>query len=183
MIEAAPLARLYVAYQAPVFGDPRLEALDVACRILAAGKGSRLYRRLVRDERLVQEVSFESVGLVAGASIVFGSATVRPGVEAARVEGAIDEELANLTRELVTDDELSRAKAQLETDELKALQKVEERADRLSMYATLFDDPGLVNRMLDRYLAVSADAIRTVAAEVFTTDRVVLTYLPDAGRS
>ena len=38
-----------------------------------------------------------------------------------------------------------------------ALQRVEERADRLSMYATLFDDPGLINRMLPRYLAVTAE--------------------------
>jgi hypothetical protein len=47
------------------------------------------------------------------------------------------------------------------------------------MYATLFDDPDLINRMLPRYLAVTADQIRAVAAEVFRPDnRVVLTYLP-----
>ena len=48
------------------------------------------------------------------------------------------------------------------------------------MYATLFDDPGLINQMLSRYLAVSAEDIRSVAAEVFRPDnRVVLTYLPE----
>jgi hypothetical protein len=47
------------------------------------------------------------------------------------------------------------------------------------MYATLFDDPDLINRMLGRYLSVTADAIRTVCAEVLVPDnRVVLTYLP-----
>jgi predicted Zn-dependent peptidase len=67
-----------------------------------------------------------------------------------------------------------------ESDELGALQRVEERADRFSMYATLFDDPGLINRMLPRYLAVTAEQIRSVAAEVFRPDnRVVLTYLPE----
>ena len=172
---------MYLAYQAPVFGDPRLEVLDVACRILAAGKGSRLYRRLVRDERLVQDVSFEAIGLVAGASILFGSATVRPGVDVDRVETALDEELARLVDSHVTEDELARAKAQLESEELKALQKVEERADRLSMYATLFDDPDLINRMLGRYLAVTAEGIRDTAAAVLGhADRVVLSYLPDA---
>jgi predicted Zn-dependent peptidase len=60
------------------------------------------------------------------------------------------------------------------------LQRVEERADRFSMYATLFDDPGLINRMLPRYLAVTPEAIREVAAAVFRPDnRVVLTYLPE----
>ena len=60
----------------------------------------------------------------------------------ARVEAALHEELDRLTTELVTDDELARARALVESDELGALQRVEERADRLSMYATLFDDPG-----------------------------------------
>jgi predicted Zn-dependent peptidase len=80
----------------------------------------------------------------------------------------------------VSDDELARAKALTESDELGALQRVEERADRFSMYATLFDDPGLINRMLPRYLAVTPEAIRDVAAAVFRPDnRVVLTYLPE----
>ena len=49
------------------------------------------------------------------------------------------------------------------------------------MYATLFDDPGLINRMLPRYLAVTPEAIRDVAAAVFRPDnRMVLTYLPEA---
>jgi predicted Zn-dependent peptidase len=72
-----------------------------------------------------------------------------------------------------------RAKALTEADELGALSRVEERADRLSMYATLFDDPGLVNRILARYLSVTAEDIRNVAREVFRADnRVVLTYMP-----
>ena len=61
------------------------------------------------------------------------------------------------------DDELARAHALIETEELGALQRVEERADRLSMYATLFDDPDLINRMLGRYLSVTPDRIQAVA--------------------
>jgi hypothetical protein len=48
------------------------------------------------------------------------------------------------------------------------------------MYSTLFDDPGLINRMLPRYLAVTTEAIRDVARAVFRRDnRVVITYLPE----
>jgi len=120
------------------------------------------------------------MGFVGGASVTAGWATVRPGVSVARVEAALIEELERLTTELVTDDELSRAKALTEADELGSLQRVEERADRLSMYATLFDDPGLINRMLPRYLAVTPEAIRDVARAVFKPDnRVVITYLPE----
>ena len=75
---------------------------------------------------------------------------------------------------------MTRAHALIEADELGALQRVEERADRLSMYATLFDDPGLIDRMLPRYLAVTPETILDLSASVFVPDnRLVLTYLPD----
>jgi predicted Zn-dependent peptidase len=178
--DKVPLPRVHVGYRAPVFGDPRLDALDLAGQILSGGKGSRLNRRLVRDEQIAQDVAIFTLGFIGGASVTAGWATVRPGVPVARVEAALHEELARLTTELVTDDELARAKALTEADELGALQRVEERADRLSMYATLFDQPDLINKMLPRYLAVTPEAIREVAAAVFRPDnRVVLTYLPE----
>jgi predicted Zn-dependent peptidase len=125
-------------------------------------------------------VALFTLGFVGGASITAGWATVRPGVEVSRVEAAFHEELERITREPVTADELERARALIESDELGALARTDERADRLSMYATLFDDPGLINTMLGRYLAVTADDIQQVAAAVFRPDnRVVLTYLPE----
>jgi zinc protease len=180
VFDKVPLPRVHVGFRAPVFGDPRLDALDLAGQILSGGKGSRLNRRLVRDERIAQDVAVFTLGFIGGASITAGWATVRPGVSVGRVEAALHEELERLATDLVSDDELARAKALTEADELGALQRVEERADRLSMYATLFDEPALINRMLPRYLAVTPEAIRDVARSVFRPDnRVVLTYLPE----
>ncbi|HEX5826045.1 MAG TPA: insulinase family protein, partial [Candidatus Limnocylindrales bacterium] len=175
----------YIGFRAPAFGDPSLDALDLASQLLAGGKGSRLHRRLVRDERIAQDVAVFTLPFVGGASVCIGWATVRPGVEVETVERAYLEELARLAGEAPSDDELARAKALTEADELGALARVEERADRLSMYATLCDDPGLINTLLPRYLSVTAEQIREAAAAVFREDnRVVLTYLPkpaDAG--
>jgi predicted Zn-dependent peptidase len=180
--DRVPLPRIYWGFRGPVFGDPRLDALDLAGQILAGGKGSRLHRRLVRDERLAQDVALFSMGLVSGGSVTAGWATARPGVDLVRLESAFWEELERLGRELVSDDELERAKALTEADELGALQRVEEKADRLSMYATLFDDADMINRILPRYLSTTAEQIRDVSAAVFMPDnRVVLTYLPAAG--
>jgi zinc protease len=182
-VEAAvPLPRVYVAFRAPVYGDHRLDALEVASQILAGGKGSRLHRRLVREDRIAQDVILFTLGFTGGASVTAGWATARPGIPIERVEATLVEELERLGRELVTDDEMVRARALVETDELGALQRVEERADRLSMFATLFDDPGLIDTMLARYLAVTPEAIRDVAAAVFQADnRAVVTYLPVPG--
>jgi predicted Zn-dependent peptidase len=179
--DRVPLPRIFFGFRAPPFGDERLDALDVATQVLAGGKGSRLNRRLVRDERIAQDVVAFTLGFVGGASIAAGWATVRPGIPVERVEAAFLQELELVGREPITDDELARALALIETEELGALQRVEERAERLSMYATLFDDPDLINRMLGRYLSVTPERVRSVAAEVFRADnRVVLTYLPVA---
>jgi predicted Zn-dependent peptidase len=180
--DRVPLPRVYVGYRAPVFGDRRVDALDLASQLLAGGKGSRLHRRLVREERLAQDVAVFTLPFVGGASIFLGWATARPGIGVATVETAFLEELARLAAEAPTEDEMVRARALTEADELGALERVEERADRLSMYATLFDEPGLINTMLPRYLSVTAEQIRDVARDVFRADnRAILTYVPMDG--
>jgi len=180
--DRVPLPRVYVGFRAPVFGDRRLDALDLASQLLAGGKGSRLHRRLVREDRIAQDVAVFTLPFVGGASVCVGWATVRPGVDAATVEAAYLEELERLAAEPPGEDELARAKALTEADELGSLSRVEERADRLSQFATLFDDPGLINTLLPRYLSVTPEQIRDAARAVFRADnRVVLTYLPAAG--
>ncbi len=176
-----PLPRIYFGFRAPAFGDHGLDALDLAGQLLTGGKGSRIHRRLVREERLAQDVAMFTLPFTGGASVSVGWATVRPGVDVDTVERAYLEELDRLGREAPSDDELARAKALTEADELGALARVEERADRLSMYATLFDDPGLINTMLARYLSVTKEQIRDAAAATYRADnRVVLTYVPKA---
>jgi predicted Zn-dependent peptidase len=177
--DQVPLARVYLGFRAPAFGETRLDALDLSTQLLTGGKGSRLHKRLVRELRLAQDVAVFTLPFAGGAAAIIGWATVRPGVEPGAVEAAYLEELEKLAAEAPTEDELARAKALTEADELGSLARVEERADRLSMYATLFDDPGLVNTMLPRYLSVSAEQIRDQARAVFRADnRVVLTYVP-----
>jgi predicted Zn-dependent peptidase len=177
--DRVPLPRLHWGFRGPLFGDKRLDALDLAGQILAGGKGSRLHRRLVREERLAQDVAIFSMGLVAGASATIGMATARPGVDLIELETRFWEELERIGRDGVSEDELARAKALTEADELGALQQVGEKADRLSMYATLFDRPEMINDILPRYLSTTAEEIQSVCREVFTREnRVVLTYVP-----
>jgi predicted Zn-dependent peptidase len=177
--DAVPLSRVHFGFRTPPFGSPGFDALEVAGQILAGGKGSRLHRRLVRREQIAQDVTAFSLPLVANGSIFAGWATVRPESDAETVEAAYLEELERLAHEPVAEDELQRAKALIEASELAALGRVEEVADRLSMYTTLFDRPELINEQLPRYLAVDADAIQAVAQRVFHADnRAVVTFVP-----
>jgi predicted Zn-dependent peptidase len=174
-----PLTRVHVGFRCPPFGTPEYDALEVASQILSGGRGSRLYRRLVREKRIAQDVAAFGLPLINNASFFGGWVTVRPDSTAEACEQAYWEELERLTREPVTDDELARARALIEAAELGALGRVEEVADRLSMYAALFGRPELVNEQLQRYLAVSAADIQAAALRTFRPDnRVVLTYVP-----
>ena len=177
--DLVPLERVHIGFRAPPFGTAEFDALEVASHILAGGKGSRLHKALVREQRIAQDVVAFALPLVAGGSVLAGWVTARPESNAAEVEAAYLAELERIASEPVTADELDRARALIEAGELGALGRVDEVADRLAMYATLFDRPQLINEQLERYLAVDAAAIRSVAADVFRPDnRAVLTYVP-----
>ncbi|MDP8905571.1 MAG: insulinase family protein [Chloroflexota bacterium] len=177
--DRVPLVRVHFGFRCPPFGAPEFDALEMAGQILAGGKGSRLHRRLVRERRIAQDVTAFGLNLTAGASFFGGWATVRPESDADTVERAYLAELDRLAQELVTEDELARARALVESAELGALGRVEEVADRLSMYAALFDRPEMINEQLPRYLAVTAEQIRDVAQHVFRPDnRAIITYVP-----
>jgi zinc protease len=177
--DKVPLTRVYIGFRCPPFGSPEFDALELAGQILAGGRGSRLYRRLVREQRIAQDVTAVALPLIAGGSF-YGAVTVRPDSDPATCEAAYLAELQRMVDEPVTDDELARARALIEASELGTMGRVEEVADRLSMFAALFDRPEMVNEMLPRYLAVTAEQIQAVARDVFRADnRVVLTYVPE----
>jgi zinc protease len=177
--EDVPLARVHIGYRIPAFGTSAFEALEVATHILAGGRGSRLHRRMVREERVAQDVALFCLPLVADASVLAGWVTVRPGSSVEGAEAMLREELDRIADEPVTADELARAHALTETGELGALSRMEEVADRLSMYATYFGRPELVNEQLARYLAVDAPAIQHAFGSVLrSSSPTVVTYLP-----
>jgi len=174
-----PLVRIHFGWRTVPFGTPAFDALEVATQILAGGQGSRLYRHLVRERQIAQDVTLFSMPLVAGGAMLAGWATVRPEADPAEVEAAFLAELEQVTREPVTADELLRAHALIESSELSALGRVEEVADRLGMYATLFDRPELVNEQLGRYLAVGADDVLAASAATFRDNNLaIITFVP-----
>jgi zinc protease len=174
------LARVYRAYRIPPYGDAGWYAAGVAAHVLAWGKASRLNRRLVRERRLAQDVMAYAFPVVVGAAMLVLWATARPGVDVAEVERALDAELADLAS--VTEEEVTRAVRLIEARQLDELQKVDERADQLSMFTCLFDDPGLINTELDRVRSVRAGDVRAFAARHLGPERAAtLVYVPQGG--
>ncbi|HEU5035124.1 MAG TPA: pitrilysin family protein [Mycobacteriales bacterium] len=179
--DRVPLPRLFIGYRCPPFGSPGFDVVEVLSAVLGGGRGSRLYKALVLDRPLLQPPDGSVLNtwpFVGGAALVVADLPAREGVDPAELEAAYHDVVAGLA-DGVTDDELDRAKALLTSDWLHHLATVDGRADMFSQFTTLFDDPGLVNEMLPRMLAVTADDVRRAAADVLRPDnRVVLLFEP-----
>jgi zinc protease len=180
VVSRVSLARHYIGYRIPPYGDDAFHPALVAATVLAWGKAALLYRTLVRERRLAQDVAAHAFPIVVGASMLLLWVTARPGVEPAALEAATYETVERLAD--VGDADVERAINLIEARRLTELQRMDERADQLSMHATLFDDPGRINTELDRLRAVTTTDVRAFAAARLGADnRATLTYLPQAG--
>ena len=176
------LPRLYMAFRSPVFGSTEYYAASVCGAILGMRRGSRLYRSLVRERQVAADASAFTFDLSKGSDILVVDVTARPETSAGQLETAVEEEIDRLCNEGVAEEEVNRAIALIETDMTTALQSAGERADRMSMFATLLGDPALVNIQADRYRAVTASHVNAFVAERLGRDnRAKLLYVPRTG--
>jgi predicted Zn-dependent peptidase len=177
--DQVPLPRIYFAHRIPPFGSDAFDALDVAADVLGAGRASRLYASLVREQRLAQDASVFVFPIVGGASMFAVWVTARPGVAPESLEAATLAEIGRLAADGPRDEDLERVRNLHAAHAAGALERISERADRLSMYACLFDEPERVNTEVSRYAAVDGDRIReALTASLSPDNRVTLTYVP-----
>ncbi|MDQ3673607.1 MAG: insulinase family protein, partial [Gemmatimonadota bacterium] len=173
------LARLFLAFRAPVFGSEDYYASSVCAALLGMRKGSRLHKSLVRERQVAAEASAFNFGLAKGTDLFVVDVTARPETETAQLEEAVEREIDLLLSDGVTDVEVNRALALIETDLVASLQSAGERADGLSMFATYFREPELINEQTSRYRAVNAKRVNGFIAErMVEENRASLLYVP-----
>ena len=176
------LPRLYLAWLTPRHLAPGDATLDVLADILAGGKNSRLYKRLVYDMQIAQDVSaFQASAALSSSFMII--ATARPGHTAEELQKVIDEEIGKLQSEPPTAHELERSLNQIEASFYNRLERVggfNGTGDQLNAYYTETGDPDWFNEDVARYRALSASDIRAAAAEFLPLDkRVELTIVPE----
>jgi zinc protease len=173
------LPRLYLAFRSPVFGSADYYPASVTGAILGMRKGSRLYRALVRERQIAADASAFTFDLAKGTDLLIVDVTARPETSAEKLEQEVEFEIDRLISEGVTPEEVTRAVALIQTDMITALQSASDRADRLSMFATLLGDPALVNEQADLYAAVNAEQVNAFAgAHLGPDNRAKLLYVP-----
>jgi len=175
------LPRLYLAWLTPPRFAPGDAALDIAAQLLTGGKNSRLYKRLVYEMQIAQDVSaFQSSAAVGSQFMII--ATARPKVAIADVQKVIDEELEKLRGTAASAREVERAVNQMESAFLDAMEGVGGfggKADLLNNYSFATGDPDFFNEDLARYRALAPDDVQAAIQRFLPAGkRVELTVVP-----
>ena len=176
------LPRLFLAWITPRLYQPGDAALDLAASVLTGGKNSRLYKRLVYDMQIAQDVSaFQASSELASTFQV--QMTPRPGHTVAELQKVVDEELRKLAQEPPTAREFERALNGYESSFYNRMERVGGfggKADQINGYFSQTGDPDWFNEDLGRYRSLSPSDIRAAVATFLPLDRrVELTVEPE----
>ena len=167
MSDKVPQPRIYRAWSVAPYGDADLDRLQLVAQVLGGSKSSRLDRRLVHEEKLVDKVS-AFVYPFELASTFYITADVRQGVDPAKVEKIIDEELRRLVAEGPTAAELEQAQVMTRASFVRGVERIGGfggKADALAECAVYSGDPGCFRDSLDVVAQATPAALKAAGAK------------------
>ena len=181
------LPRIVISWTTPPHYAPGDAELDMVSDVLASGKSSRLYKRLVYDMQIAQSVtaSQESAEL---ASVFEITVTLQKDKNPEEVFKVVDEELDKLRAAPPAAAELDRAKTRALSGLVFGAERVTGRADLLNNYNRRTGDPGFFEKDLARYEKVVPGDVTRALATYLPKDKRVVTFVrpvadaPRAGR-
>jgi zinc protease len=176
--KAAQLPLQMIAYHVPEAKNPDSIALELVSTVLSTGQSSRLYKRMVDEEPLALSVNGRA-GDALDPTIMIFTIQPRAGVDPARTEKVLYQELERLQTTEISARELQKAKNQLLTQHYNRLKTIAGRASLLGHYDVLFGDYNKTFTIDKDFEAVTAADIQRVAKKYFTEkNRTVATLIP-----
>lgn len=176
MERKVPVDAIYKVYHMCSRADDNFYATDIISEILSRGNSSRLYQNLVKEKKIFTEIdAYVSGDLDAGLFTFSGKPA--NGISLKDAEIAIDSEIENLKMEMVSERELQKVKNKIESTLLFSEISVLNKAMNLAMFE-LLGDASLVNKEVEKYLAVTPQKVQELAKEIFNEkNSSVLYYL------
>ncbi|BES60808.1 M16 family metallopeptidase [Dysgonomonas capnocytophagoides] len=172
------LPMLLNAYRTPSMKQRDARVLDMISSVLSDGKSSRLYKRLVDKDKLALEASsFNMTEEDYSAYIIY--AIPMTGKTAEEVQKVIDEEVAKISTDLISEREFQKIQNQFENAAVNANATSEGIAHNLAEAYLLYGDTKLVNTSIDIYRSITREEIRDIAKKYLQPNqRVVIDYIP-----
>ena len=182
MTDRVQLPRLYLAWHTPALFAPGDATMDVVAGVLSGGKNSRLYKRLVYDMQIAQDVNAFQQSQALGSNFVI-IATARPGQTLDRIQQVIDEEIDALRKAPPDAREVQRVLNQTEAGFLRQMERVggfSGKADQLNAYYTRTGKSDYFEQDLARYRSLTAADVTDAVNRYLPKDRrVELSIVPE----
>jgi len=161
---------IYVeGYHRPSYLDPDDAVYDAITDIMSNGRTSRMYRSLVRDQKIAAAAAgFSGFPGTKYAHLFAFYGVPLPGHTNAAMQKAIQEQIQKLKTEDVSDEELQMFKTRTKADLIRGLASNQGLAQQLAIYQTRYGDWRELFRYLEKVDKVQKADIRRVANKVFT---------------
>ncbi len=180
MYDRVAQPRIYRTWNMDYFGTTEEDHLSLLAQVLGGSQSSRLNARLLHKEQLVDDISAAAFALeISGVFMIV--ATVKQGVDPARVEAIIDEELARLLKDGPTRDELAQAKTQSRAGFIRGIERIGGfggKSDVLAGCAIYTGDAGCFRDSLARTESATAADLKAVGNRRLAQGAYTLTVLP-----
>ncbi|MEE8078137.1 MAG: insulinase family protein, partial [Pseudomonadales bacterium] len=165
MQDRVPQARLYKIWGGPSLTEEDNDLLNLAGDVLATGKNSRLYERLVYNDQIATSAQAGMFNNEIG-GLFFSSITAQPGGDLKEVERAVNEEIDRLLKDGITEEELERVKTQRRSAFVRGLESVGGfggKSDLLAQNAVYEGDPGAYRKSMQRLEAATTEDVVAAA--------------------
>jgi len=161
---------IYVeGYHRPSYLDPDDAVYDAITDIMSNGRTSRMYRSLVRDQKIAAAAAgFSGFPGTKYAHLFAFYGVPLPGHTNTEMQKAIQEQIQKLKTEDVSDEELQMFKTRTKADLIRGLASNQGLAQQLAIYQTRYGDWRELFRYLEKVDKVQKADIRRVANKVFT---------------
>lgn len=169
-----PSSAIYKVFKMPAKKAAAYPVADLISDILSQGKSSRLYRKLVKENKLFSDINAYNFGsLDTGMFVIEGR--INPDVKIEDADQAIWSELEILKNELVDNEELTKVKNKFESTFEFSEMSLLDKAMNLAYYE-LLGDAALFNNEVSKYLKISAEDIKTVSQNLFQEQKATTLY-------
>ncbi len=179
MTDAVELSRIYMATTVPGFGHQDWYAADLLAAVLSSGKSSPLFADLVYGQQIATDVSafVLPTELQATFAVV---ATAKPDVDLGDLQRSIEGHLTTMAESGPGVADLRRARNKVITALTDQFQKLDDRADLLSMFTTYFDDPLRIESEPEIYGRLERSELAELASRFLRPDMMTsLAVIPE----
>ncbi|MDO1512581.1 pitrilysin family protein [Maribacter confluentis] len=168
-----------VAYRTPGFTERDAYVLDVISTYLSDGPSSKLYKKMVDDQKQALQVGAFNISQEDyGMYVVFGLPVGETTLEVLYTE--MEEEIEKVRTTLISEKDYQKIQNKFENQFVNSNSSVEGIANSLARYYLLYGDTSLINKEIEVYRSITREEIKNVASKYLNTNqRLLLEYLPE----